>query len=446
MHRMELTDVARQKFIRPKWMFFLFSLGLILIGLMFQVWGTGTTLEEFTTAHRDVPVGYSCYMVAQFVAFFVAIIIFPIALRHDPRELTQSNSKHHQVFAGPRWTMIANVVLAALAFSPGASFFILAAAISLAARPLSKWTWMAAGAFFISASADLYLSWSPATSESLLDENFWYILGYLCAPFFVLLPAVLIGLHRGRTRTEWWHLVEEARLSSEHVDQQRRLAQREERTRIARDMHDSLSHRLSLIAVHSGALAFRDNLDATSVRQTATTIREQAEAAVEELRTVLTALHEDGPQDVDPRLDLEQLVEQARAAGNSIALDISDAPDPSELDTLATHALHRVVQECLTNARKHAPGQTVSITAQRRSDRGQWFWLQLSNPLPLKNSADRAAFRSDSAQLGLTGLAERVKLSGGSFEARVDAGQFTVEVRLPLASDKKLSTTTKKDA
>ncbi|OFT89279.1 MULTISPECIES: sensor histidine kinase [Corynebacterium] len=446
MHRVEMIDVARQKFVRPKWTYFLFSTGLILIGLILQMWGTGEVLDEFTNAHRDVPIGYGFYMVAQFMAFIAAVIVFPIALRHDPRELTQPHTDPQRVFAGPRWAMIANVVLAALAFSSGAAPFIFAAAISLAARPLSKWTWMAAGAFFVSASADLYLSWSPATSESLLDKDLWYILGYLCAPLLVLSPAVFIGLHRGRARTEWWHLMEEARFSSEHIDQQRHLAQREERTRIARDMHDSLSHRLSLIAVHSGALAFRDNLDATSVRQTATTIREQAEAAVEELKTVLTALHEDGPQDVDPRLDLEQLVEQARAAGNSIALDISDAPDPSELDTLATHALHRVVQECLTNARKHAPGQTVSITARRRSDHGQWFFLQLSNPLPLNNSANRASFLSDSAHLGLTGLAERVKLSGGSFETRVNAGQFTVEVRLPLASDKKLSTATKKDA
>ncbi|MCX2163662.1 hypothetical protein [Corynebacterium auriscanis] len=68
-----------------------------------------------------------------------------------------------------------------MAFSAGAAPFIFVAAISLAARPLSKWTWMATGAFFVSASADLYLSWSPATSESLLDEDLWYILGYLCA-------------------------------------------------------------------------------------------------------------------------------------------------------------------------------------------------------------------------------------------------------------------------
>ena len=162
--------------------------------------------------------------------------------------------------------------------------------------------------------------------------------------------------------------VQEAQVSSERVEQQRRLAQREERTRIARDMHDSLSHRLSLIAVHSGALAFRDNLDTTSIRQTATTIRDQAEAAVEDLRTALSALQEDGSHDQDPRVPLEELVQQARIAGDTIVLDIDSTLDPSELDTLGVHAMHRVVQECLTNARKHAPRQTVTIKAGRKRE------------------------------------------------------------------------------
>lgn len=433
----QLTEIAQRKFERPGWFFFPGSIALILIGLGFQSYGVGTSLEEFTEAHKDIPIAFDSYLVLQFVGYFLAIILFPITLRHDPRELTSLTAQGGRVFPGPRKTMVATVLLAALAFSPGAGPFILITAISLAARPFSKWTWFAACAYLLSFTADLFISWSPATSENLWDKDLWYILGFLTTPILIILPSIFIGLHRGRSRMEWWHLVQEAQVSSERVEQQRRLAQREERTRIARDMHDSLSHRLSLIAVHSGALAFRDNLDTTSVRQTATTIRDQAEAAVEDLRTVLSALQEDGSHDQDPRVPLEELVQQARIAGDTIVLDIDSTLDPSELDTLGVHAMHRVVQECLTNARKHAPRQTVTIKAGRKREQREWMWLQISNPIPIDNVASQANFGADTAQMGLAGLAERVKLSGGTFAAGPRSGLFVVDVELPVAASKK---------
>lgn len=431
----DLIDLARQEFKRPRWLIPVTTVVLFVVGFLLLATFGADTLERFETrGSEDQPA--SSLQVLQitgwFVGWLVAPIAFPFSLQHDPRELTSKAG-----FVGPRRAMIATIIVCSTAMSAGSLPFTMVTLTSLMARKLSAWTWAALAALVVTGYADIFLSGPFVTHEQFSDNSFFYWVGYFAGPIILLLPAAFIGLYRGRARADRWRLVQEAHLSSEQLNQQRLLARREERTRIARDMHDSLSHRLSLIAVHSGALAFRDNLDAASVRTTANTIRDQAQAAVEDLRTVLSALREGDELDEDPQLPLEALVEQARAAGDTIQLDVEGMPEISELDTLGVHAMHRVVQECLTNARKHAPGQTVTIQATRRKDRGQWLVLRVTNPIPVGVATSVAKLTEDSAQVGLTGLAERVKLTGGTFKSGPDAGLFVVEVSLPLASNKK---------
>lgn len=116
-----------------------------------------------------------------------------------------------------------------------------------------------------------------------------------------------------------------------------------ERDRIARDMHDSISHRLSLISVHSGALAFRD-LSPEKVKEVASTIQRESEAAVQDLRVVLQTLRGDT---VSPRTSVDELVAVARGAGQYLTYHNYSV---QSLTADRTHALTRAIQEGLTNA------------------------------------------------------------------------------------------------
>ncbi|MGX6606849.1 sensor histidine kinase [Micromonosporaceae bacterium Da 78-11] len=154
-----------------------------------------------------------------------------------------------------------------------------------------------------------------------------------------------------------------------------------ERERIAREMHDVLAHRISLLAVHAGALAVRRDAPPAE-RQAAEVIRVCAHDALEDLRSVIGMLRtpaEDRPQ---PTLgDVAALVEQSRSTGTQVGL--SDAglelPDGHAVpDQVGRHA-YRIIQEALTNARKHAPGAPVRVEISGCVERG--LHVQIGNPL-----------------------------------------------------------------
>jgi signal transduction histidine kinase len=227
----------------------------------------------------------------------------------------------------------------------------------------------------------------------------------------------------------------------ERDEHRRKLAdaRRAERERIAREMHDVLAHRVSLISVHAGALTYRTNqadagtgrpLDPAEVRQAIDVINDNARHALVELRDVLSVLRDgDGGRDGDPQgpqpvlADLDRLVGEARSAGQRVSyhstLDGADALPPSVQRTI-----YRAVQEGLTNARKHAPAArtSVRVTAARNRD----VVVTVSNPVPVDAPAGIPG-----AGAGLTGLAERVALDGGTVEHGVTGGAFRLSARIP---------------
>ncbi|MGH2910353.1 MAG: sensor histidine kinase, partial [Solirubrobacteraceae bacterium] len=151
-------------------------------------------------------------------------------------------------------------------------------------------------------------------------------------------------------------------------------ARRAERTRIAREMHDVLAHRISLLAVHAGALEFHPDAPPEEIARAAAVIRESARAAQEELREVIGVLRTEPlvPPPVAPRPgaspleppqptidDLGTLVEESRAAGMEVRL--ATALEPATLPPTLGRTVYRVVQEGLTNVRKHAPAHLVTI-------------------------------------------------------------------------------------
>jgi signal transduction histidine kinase len=208
-----------------------------------------------------------------------------------------------------------------------------------------------------------------------------------------------------------------------------------ERRRIAREMHDVLAHRLSLLSLHAGALEYRADASPDEVAQAAGVIRDASHAALVELREVIGVLREgdDPPATAPPQPTLEQvgaLVDEARAAGDHVTLSLDLAPETIPSETIGRTA-YRIVQEGLTNARKHAPGAAVTVTIAGTT--GETLVVTVASRPPVGSLA--AAPPPPGAGTGLVGLRERVALAGGSLEsgwADADApGDFVLRAVLP---------------
>lgn len=205
-------------------------------------------------------------------------------------------------------------------------------------------------------------------------------------------------------------------------------ARAEERSRIARDMHDGISHQLAIVAMHAGALSYRGDFEPDKQREAATTVRTAAAEASGMLRDALTALRED--DDIRPTSPLpdatsvELLVQAAREAGHQVTLEwvnvtVADlSANPVRATTLA-----RIVEELMMNARKHAPAAPIRMEIERI---GGGVVLRVENPLPATPASTLGT------GLGLVGVSERAQMLGGtvSFGATL-AGTFAVEVELP---------------
>ncbi|WP_291761345.1 sensor histidine kinase [Cellulomonas sp. 73-145] len=209
-------------------------------------------------------------------------------------------------------------------------------------------------------------------------------------------------------------------------EQERRVdeARLAERTRIAREMHDSLAHRLSLLATTAGALEYRPDLSPEQVAGAAGVVREQAGAALDDLRTVVGLLRS-GPDELAPQpglADVAALVDQQRAAGTHVDLQV---PDDLDLPAAVGLAVFRTCQEGLTNARRHAPGSAVQVEVARSHDAVR---VRVQDDGP----RGRAAVPIEGTGTGLVGLRERVELLGGRVEARPAAGGFVLAVEIPV--------------
>jgi signal transduction histidine kinase len=204
-----------------------------------------------------------------------------------------------------------------------------------------------------------------------------------------------------------------------------------ERRRIAREMHDVLAHRVSLLSLHAGALEFRRDASAEEVTEAAGVIRATAHAALDDLRQVIGVLREDadGPEPEPPQptlADVPELVEESRAAGMRVRCRI-DLPDPAAVPVALGRTAYRIVQEGLTNARKHAPSAAVDVTI----DGGEQLVVEVVSRRPV----GVAAAPLPGAGSGLIGLGERVALAGGELQHGPDAaGDFVLRATLPWSA------------
>ena len=232
---------------------------------------------------------------------------------------------------------------------------------------------------------------------------------------------VAIGMYTGARR----ELIASMRAQVEQAEreQQLRVAQGQaaERQRIAREMHDVLAHRISLVSMYSGALAYRDDLNPGQTREIAETIRENANLALTELRGVLGSLRgEDGDRPQPTLADLPGLITDNRAAG--LRIEFSGLALEGLSPAVSRHA-YRIVQEGLTNARKHAPGAKVEVWLSGDPDSG--LRIELRNPVNRRGAA------VPGGGYGLLGLAERTGLVGGWIEHGIRDEMFQLEAWMP---------------
>jgi signal transduction histidine kinase len=225
-----------------------------------------------------------------------------------------------------------------------------------------------------------------------------------------------------RTRRELIATLRERATRAEaEAEQRAEMLRGLERERIAREMHDVLAHRISLISLHAGALEIRGDLSRAQVVEAGGTIRTSAHQAMEELREILGVLRTSADDDLRPRqdlCDLEELVDEARRAGTAVCVDNRiTAPQTQTLPAATNRTAFRLVQEGLTNARKHAPGAEVSLLLERidgRAERAPHDELHVRLRNPLLAAPPPPVLPG--SRSGLVGLTERVGLAGGRIE------------------------------
>jgi signal transduction histidine kinase len=245
----------------------------------------------------------------------------------------------------------------------------------------------------------------------------------------VVVHAALLGWGQGmQARRQLLESLRERARRAE-AEQGRRIAEARtlERTKMAREMHDVLAHRLSLLATYAGALEYRPDSSPEKLAKAAGVIRTGVHQALDELREVINVLRDEDVYEGRPQptfADLRALVAESRDAGTTIRYD-DQVADATSLPPATGRTAYRVVQEGLTNARKHAAGHPVTVTVTGRP--GDGLRIELTNPASRNGTPLTPGSGS-----GLVGLTERVHLAGGTLDhGQAPGGGFRLRASLP---------------
>lgn len=259
------------------------------------------------------------------------------------------------------------------------------------------------------------------------DAEVWFILASTLL-FGGVFPWLVGRYHRQHRELVLAGWEQAALLEREQLGAAERVRMRE-RARIAQDMHDSLGHDLSLIALRAGALEVAPGLPEHH-RRAAGELRVSVAVATDRLRQVIGMLRDDAEQaPVRPAGEsVDDLVDRARAAGMSVRLLTEGSPSPGGpagvVPSMVERAVCRVVQEALTNATRHAPGAEVTVSLTHAADRTS---VRVVNDPPPAGPLPGAR----TAGSGLVGLRERVRLAGGALWAGPRGHGFEVVAELP---------------
>jgi signal transduction histidine kinase len=273
----------------------------------------------------------------------------------------------------------------------------------------SAWAGAAVGAVL------LLLPWP--TDERLTGGLLVYLIPEVL--LFTVAP-VLLGLYLRA-------LAQRSAQQKQHQMLEAQRVRAEERNRLANEIHDVVAHRVSLMVVHTGALKLAATDEKT--RKTADLVRSLGRLALEELREVVGVLRSEESAPLQPMASLDKLatlVDEERAAGQR--LEFVQAGQERKLPSIVERTAYRVVQESLTNARKHAPGAAVVV---RLTWRPSTLDIEVHNGKPVTRSGGFPA-----GGHGLRSLQERVGLVSGTFRAGpAGDGGWAVYASLPYGGD-----------
>jgi signal transduction histidine kinase len=296
-------------------------------------------------------------------------------------------------------TLVVEVGFAAAVSGPASLIALYSIAVYRSVR--ACWTALGVAAGVLAANALGYSLFDPARAGVYVNLAGSTIVG--------LLVAALIGVNIGNRRRYLDALIDRSRQLVIERDQQAQLASAAERTRIAREMHDIVSHSLTVVvALAEGAAA---TPDAQRAREVSRTVAATARDALTEMRVMLGVLRsDDGDADapLGPLLDasLHDIVEAARGAGAPVTLTVSGQPT---VPTAHRLAVLRIVQEGITNAMRHAPDATFIRATTDYTGEG----IRIT----VENDGVRADDLDGDGGWGLTGLRERVANLGGTLAA-----------------------------
>ena len=256
-----------------------------------------------------------------------------------------------------------------------------------------------------------------------------HVIDLITAMWFAgwLVTSLVLG-ETTRNRRAYLEAVEQRAFEAERSreDEARRRAD-EERIRIARELHDILAHRISMISVQSGVGAHLLDRDPAQARSALLAVNRASKEALQELRATLGLLRQvDGPEPRSPAPGLNQLdriVASANAAGVNVRLDVTGRP--RDLPTGVDLAAYRIIQESLTNVIRHARAATARIAIA-------YGWADVVIQVEDNGRGVDEYGPSSAGGNGLLGMRERAAALGGDLEAGpLAAGGFQVRARLP---------------
>ncbi|MFF6887428.1 sensor histidine kinase [Streptomyces sp. NPDC012421] len=360
-----------------------------------------------------------------------------------------------------RWPIA--VVLVSIAVAPAEMGYLMGfvglytlAASEVPRRFTAVLAGMATVAVFVVTAVELRRDIAAQADD--FDPSAWYVpLMALLMTLGLNAPPVLSGLYIGARRRLMESLRERAdsleqelSLLADRAEQRAQWARQEERRRIAREMHDVVAHRVSLMVVHAAALQAVALKDPQKAVRNAALVGDMGRQALTELREMLGVLREEAvPAAVEavplaavgraaaaaaeaaaseegPGLGaLEELCEQSRLAG--AVVELVELGESGAYPVEVGRTAYRVVQEALTNVHKHAPGAEVVV---RVAHRGAEVAMQVENGPSVEGAADAGL---PSGGNGLVGMRERVVRLGGAFvSGPTDVGGFKVSAVIPV--------------
>jgi signal transduction histidine kinase len=255
-------------------------------------------------------------------------------------------------------------------------------------------------------------------------------------PFTIFIGAIWVwGLYVSTRRKYTAELEERAKRLERERDAHMQVAAAGERARIAREMHDVIAHSVSVMVVQADGASYMVDIDPARARRAMETIGATGRQALTEMRRMLGVLREGddvGPYAPQPGVEqLTELVGQIRTAGLPVDLTVEGVP--SELPTALQLAIYRIVQEALTNTRKHAgPAATAEVNLYYGDDAVE---------IRIRDDGRGAAASSDGRGHGLVGMSERAALYGGSVRTGPrTGGGYEVFAHLPVTEPRRAET------